>query len=285
MEEEKTNVSFCPINKPKREDAVECALGLLRKALFRKVPETFEDITKNAYSAEEIEKVISRAFPLREEYLTKIAKVALHLSLFTRTGRVSYTFQENIFNKSLVDEQDFLEWLVTKATDEEMFPELYQSQGYLEELDRQSFEKQMKFEHDALLEGLRTVTAKCCDEKVCTTKEIDDSYTEELFKSGTVFNTSAKNICITRKVEKWIPPSTDITFPDETPIGSENFDISGQVMCLDINNLIHNFAILEKGRLLQLPWGREHMKKETQDELMERFRVEIQMRKWYLDQL
>lgn len=278
-----TNFS-CPVNQPSIEQGLECALGLLRKAMYRKLPRTFEDRTKNGYSPEEIERAIANAFPIRESYLTKISKVALHLSLFTKTGRVSYTFHNYVFNKNLIEE-DFLEWLVSGATDEELFPELYQSYGYVEELDREQFEKQMKLEHDSLLEGLRTVTINCCDLKTCTSQEVEDSYNEQLFKLGSVFNTAAKNVCMARKVEKWIPPESDIAFPDETPIGSESFGISGQLLCLDINNLVHNFAILEEGRSLQLPWGRERMKQTIQEELMERFRVEIQMRKWYLDQV
>ena len=276
---------LCSLEKPGREGARNCALGLLRKALYRPVPETREVDLSDSYTAEEIEEIISDIFPVRETYLSKISKIALHLSLFTRTGRVSYTFQEGIFNKKRTSaDEDYLTWLLTNATEEEMFPELFQSFGYVDELDRQSFEKQMRLEHSSLLEGLRYVVQKCCDSKVCTVDEIDTTYEEELFKSGTPFHTAAKNICMTRKLEQWIPPANDVTIPDMTPVGSRNFGLTGQIMCFDVHNLIHNFAILEEGRLLQLPWGREHLNSEVQEELMEQFRVEVAMRRYFLDQ-
>lgn len=301
------NPSICSLNKPTKEGARNCALGLLIKVMKRPSRRGNES-EQVGYSAKDLENVIYENFKSRDSYLTKIAKIALHLSLFTRTGRVSYTFQEAIFNSSARADKDYLNWLIEEATEEEIFPELYQSG--LDKLDVKNFETIMRLEQDAILAGLNKIVKLCCDDKVCSIGEVNTAYDEELFKSGTPFETAANNLCITRKLDHWLPPSSKIYIPDTSPMpksnisykgqllnGSKlndspldkssiirNFDVTGQIICFDVSNLIHNLAVLEKGRRLQLPWGGELLNEEVQDDLMGKFRLEIAMRRYFLEQ-
>lgn len=333
----------CPISKPGKESARNCAKGLLRKATHREVIKNDTMEPEFGYSVDEIEQVIYDYFPSRETYLAKIAKIALHLSLFTRTGRVSYTFQNAIFDRRSIsyyrgflpeefdaDEDDYLTWLVTRATSEEIFPELYRSMpDYISRLDQEQFEVIMTLEHDAIFAGLNYVVRQCCDSKVCSVGEIDTSYDSELFKSGTPFETAARSICIIRKIQFWIPPDSNIYIPDTSdykeriiqPISksfsnnpdtgtnaymrevllerkrtdyesaptdsniNRNFDVSGQVTCLNVDNLIHNLAILTPGKLIELPFDGALMDSQSLLDLQQRFAIEIGMRKYYLDTL
>jgi len=345
--------SICALKKPGKESARNCALGLLEKAMTRVIihnsstneDQSIDDNVVRGYTAKQIEDVVYDHYLGRDEYLSMIAKIALHLSLFTRTGRVSFTFQRAIFDKDhgklYVGDDDYLTWLVTNARDEDIFPELYLSQEYVSKIDRDNFEKQMHLEHDALLAGLQEVVRTCCDSKVCSVNEINDTYDRELFKAGTPFETAARSICMTRKVDSWIPPVSEIYVPDTTPVPKEerisrvpdrdgfqenvvvqnkrgmddnattvneftlskirqergsryglskasyerNFDVSGQVICFDVNNLISNLAELEPGRRLLLPWSGELMKGDIQKDLIEKFRIEIAMRRYFLASL
>jgi|SRR5579885_1027870 len=302
--------STCSTFKPGKENARNCALGLLIKVMKRTKGRGDEEDDEVGYTPQEIEKVVYSTFASRDQYLAKIAKIALHLSLFTKTGRVSYTFQEAIFNKSStnggksINGEDYLDWLVNYATVQEIFPELYQSD--LEKLDFENFERQMHLEQDAILEGLNQIVRMCCDSKVCSNEEIQIAYDSELFKIGTIFDTAAKSICMTRKTDRWVTPSNQVYIPDTTPLYPEsvggrlengsnlttkplssrsierNFDVTGQVICFDVSNLIHNLAVLDDGRLLILPWSGEVISSEVQEELKDKFRIEIQMRRYFL---
>ena len=300
------NPSICSLNKPTKEGSRNCALGLLIKVMKRP-QRRGNELEQVGYSAKDIEGIIFDNFKSRDSYLNKISKIALHLSLFTRTGRVSYTFQEAIFNEASRSNKDYLQWLVEEAKEEELFPELYQSG--LDKLDIKNFEAIMHLEHDAILAGLNRIVKICCDDKVCSIDEVNTAYDEELFKSGTPFETAANNICMTRKLDHWLPPSSKIYIPDTTPYvkstisykgtllnGSNlndkalekssmirNFDVTGQIICFDISNLIHNLAVLENGRRLQMPWGGELLSEEIQKDLMEKFRIEIIMRRYFLE--
>ena len=384
---------YCPINKPGKEGARSCAKGLLAKAMERETVKEDESEVELGYSVDEIEQAIYNAFVSRETYLTKIAKVALHLSLFTRTGRVSYTFQNAIFDRKSssyyrgnrpddfdAEDDDYMTWLVTRATNEEIFPELYMSMPqYIMRLDQEQFETIMNLEHDAILAGLNFVVRQCCDSKVCSASEINISYDSELFKSGTPFESAARSICVVRKIQSWIPPDSDIYIPNSTPyreriIQSEftsaeqqtinrekvkeeqgqymprnsglqgkspvssieritkekstlenstsyhasdpdtgmdsymkkvlaeqnrkryesqpstrainrNFDVSGNVLCLNTDNLIHNLAILTPGNILELPFAGELIDSQILADMQEKYRIEIAMRRYYLDSL
>lgn len=313
----------CSTKKPGKESARNCALGLLIKVMQRSKHRGDDKDSEIGFTPQEVETAIYNAFSARGEYLRKISKIALHLSLFTRTGRVSYTFQEAIFNKEStnggksIEGDSYLDWLVKYATVEEIFPELYQSG--MEKIDFNNFSKQMDLEQDAILAGLNQIVTMCCDQKVCTNSEVQQAYDSELFKIGTIFDTAAKSICMTRKIDRWIAPSNEVYIPDTTPIrdntapqhtsksiypnkvggylenGSNlntkaltsrsierNFDVTGQIICFDVSNLIHNLAVLDEGRLLLLPWSGEIISKEVQDELVDKFRIEIFMRRYYL---
>ena len=193
-----------------------------------------------SYSPQEIEQIVYDTYPSRDSYLDKIAKIALHLSLFTRTGRVSYTFQNHIFDKTLkINQQtdmDFLQRLLTVATDEEVFPELYLSFDYVSEKDRQNFQENMAIEHAAILAGLQEVVRKCCDSKVCSVQEMSDTYDEELFKEGSVFRTAARSVCMSRKVKSWIPPASEIYVPDTSPINLQTNEDNEPRNSLSISN-------------------------------------------------
>lgn len=273
----------CSINNDNQSEIKNCAVGLLQKALSR--PKRDEDTnTDNPYTAEEIESVISDMYPIREIYMSKIAKIALHISAFTRTGRVSFTFQNQIFNRQKSGSLDYLKWLFGEASSANVFPELYKSQKYITDSERKKFETIMQIEHSALLEGLRYVSRKCCDENKCTPTDISKTYSDNLFESGTVFDAAAKSVCMTRKVKTWTPPPSDITIPDTTPISTRNYGINGQMICFNVNNLIHNLAVLEPGKRLQHPWGGELMTHDIMEDLIQKFDIEIKMRRWYLDQ-
>jgi hypothetical protein len=314
----------CSIKKPGKESARNCALGLLIKVMKRSKHRGDEEDSEIGFTPQEVETAIYNAFSARSEYLRKISKVALHLSLFTRTGRVSYTFQEAIFNKestnggTSIDGGPYLDWLVKYATVEEIFPELYQSG--MEKIDFNNFSKQMDLEQDAILAGLSEIVSMCCDKKVCSHNEIQQAYDSELFKIGTIFDTAAKSICMTRKVDRWVPPSNEVYIPNTSPINSDrepkqttksiypnkvggylengsnltirpltsrsierNFEVTGQVICFDVSNLIHNLAVLDEGRLLVLPWSGEIISLDVQTELIDKFRLEIFMRRYYLN--
>lgn len=398
----------CSLSKPGKDSARNCALNLLIKVMRREIIPGEEATAEIAYSPQEIEQIIYDTYPSRDSYLDKIAKVALHLSLFTRTGRVSYTFQNHIFDKTLkVNQQsdvDFLQHLLTTATDEEVFPELYLSFDFVQERDRQAFQENMAIEHAAILAGLQEVVRKCCDSKVCTVQEINDTYDEELFKDGSVFRTAAQSVCISRRVKSWIPPSSEIYIPDTSPVNLEtneanepdnslslsrefrspvddrddsvplgpitfdnmlygdlsppnvtqpmtptrletnydetrdvnlafsdvsalnqagpqgirattmglavtptigdinlsrsvyvsqpakpkinrNFGVSAELRCYDPNNLIHNLATLTPGKLVELPFGSDLLDEDVQNQLFEKFRTEIGMRRYYLSTL
>lgn len=331
------------------------------------------------YTASDIETAVYESYPSRDTYLSKIAKIALHLSIYTRTGRVSWTFQNAIFNRgetsiegkatsetSKFGQDDYLEWLLTRASDADVFPELYKSHGYITELDRQNFETHMHIEHDSVLRGLQEIVRQCCDSGVCNLKEMGERYDAELFKSGSIFETAARSVCSIRKIDFWIPPGKDISIPDTTPIlpsrsrvelvsdrltpvssgqdrqfsplsnsaernglktkepvwkslvpsnptpfseaeyssssdiiqedrkrsiytsqesepdVNRNFNLTGQVTCFDVSNLIHNLAVLERGKLLELPWDGALLDGELQNELYDRFRVEVGMRRYFL---
>jgi hypothetical protein len=304
------NPTVCSLNKPTKDGARNCALGLLIKVMKRPTRHGNEE-EQRGYSPKDIETTIYENFKSRDSYLNKIAKIALHLSLFTRTGRVSYSFQEAIFNalsRSNLNRKDYLQWLVEEATEEEIFPELYQSG--LDKTDIKNFERIVHLEHDAILAGLNQIVKLCCDDKVCSAEEVNTAYDQELFKSGTPFETAANSICMTRKLDHWLPPSSKIYIPDTSPMvksgtsyngsllnGSNlndsgldktsmirNFDVTGQIICFDVSNLIHNLAVLEKGRRLQLPWGGELLTEEVQNDLTEKFRIEILMRRYFLEE-
>lgn len=317
----------CSIKKSGKEDSRNCAKGLLTKVMKRNGKLGDSQIIESGYTVDEIEKVIYDNFSSRDEYLEKIAKVALHLSLFTKTGRSSYTFQSAIFNRQGspktedISDDDYLTWLVTRATNEEIFPELYLSGRYIEESDRKTFQTHMRIEFDAIYAGLQQIVRQCCDSKICTVEDIEIAYDSELFKTGTPFEMSARSICSTRHINHWIPPSDELFIPDSTPVQDQtieiysdeedtgdyqlnlerqasvyqsaksgadinrNFDLSGQITCFNIDNLIHNLAILQEGKRLELPWNGELLDRGVQEQLFEKFRVEIGMRKYYLQQL
>lgn len=176
---------------------------------------------KPAFSADDIEQVIYDNYPNRDSYLDKIARVAMHLSLHTRIGRISWTFQDAIFNdrprKYQTTDKDYLEWLMTTATNEEVFPELFASGDSIKPADREQFVGYMKLEQTALLNGLQEIVRKCCDSKVCSVDEYNTAYDEILFKSGTVFNTAAKSLCIMRRIDDWSPPPPTISIPNTEP--------------------------------------------------------------------
>jgi hypothetical protein len=384
----------CPLAKPSKESARNCTRGLLSRVMSKDARSETDLSGDVAYSAADIESAIYDVYPSRDTYLSKIAKVALHLSVYTRTGRVSWTFQNAIFNRGQTSiegkassetqkfgQDDYLEWLLTRAADEDVFPELYRSHGYITELDRQNFETHMHIEHDAILRGLHEIVRQCCDSGVCNLKEMGERYDAELFKIGSIFETAARSVCSARKIDFWIPPGRDIAIPDTTPIfpsksalssspqlspsslkavsssqdrylspvqsspsslkpnslgletrepvwksfvpssptplspssaGSppviseslismdrarsvytsqdsepdvnRNFGVTGQVTCFDVSNLIHNLAVLEPGKLLELPWDGSLLDGELQNELYSRFRVEIGMRRYFLAQ-
>jgi len=176
---------------------------------------------EHGYTPEEIEEAISEVYQTRDSYLDKMAKVALHLSLHTRTGRVSFTFQNAIFKREKTGNTSYLYWLFTKATEADTFPELYRSGEYLNQQDRLSFEAVMNMEHEAILKGLNTVVRKCCDSKVCSIDEMSDSYNEVLFRRGSVFEGAAQSVCLSRKIPSWIPPQEEVAIPDTKPLDPE----------------------------------------------------------------
>lgn len=311
----------CSIKKSGKEESRNCAKGLLMKVMVRTgiAEKTYSG--QSGYSVDEIEQAIYSNFPSREMYLAKIAKVALHLSIFTRTGRSSYTFQNAIYGRRSApyssEPDDYLTWLVSQATNEEIFPELYMSGRLVDEVDRKKFETYMQIEYDAILAGLNQIVRQCCDSKVCTLDDIELAYDSELFRPGTIFETTARSICTTRRINHWIPPSSEIFVPDSTPVELEspavedyssdedfesslsrqnsyyqsaqssedinrNFDFSGQITCFNVDNLIHNLATLQPGKRLELPWNGELLDRGVQDQLLEKFKVEIGMRKYYL---
>lgn len=347
----------CAIKKPGKEGARNCALNLLTKVMDRPTLPGAEASREKGYTANDIESILFRTYPSRDTYLSKIAKVALHLSLFTRTGKVSYTFQDHIyggkrnFNERRstdgVEGDDYLEYLVTTARDEEIFPELYLSGDFITNADRNEFETNMQLEHASILSALQIIVRKCCDSKVCTVDEMSMSYDQELFKEGSIFKQAAKTECIARRVNGWASPVQEIYIPDTTPLqdrvllpstddsGSNqsnpsqekkpsnggveirkkknytetrvnqdfveaedakerelrtpsgnprirrNFDISGQITCLNVDNLVHELAILPKGKLLQL-WDGIILQSYIQQDLEEKYRTEIGMRRYYL---
>lgn len=379
----------CAVSKPGKDSARNCALNLVVKVMRREIIPGEEASVEMAYSPQEIEQIVYDTYPSRDSYLDKIAKIALHLSLFTRTGRVSYTFQNHIFDKQLqINQQsdtDFLTHLLSTATDEEVFPELYLSFNYVSEHDRQLFQNNMAIEHAAILAGLQEVVRKCCDSKVCSVQEMSDTYDQELFKDGSVFRTAAQSVCVSRRVKSWIPPSSEIYIPDTSPVGlqsnadnerenslsisrefrspiddyddsvpvgpitfdnmlygnivarndvnlgfsdgpmnqagfrgtgvttmglavtqsigdinlnrsvyvsqpaqpkiNRNFGVSGELRCYDTGNLVHNLATLTAGKLLELPFGSELLDEDVQQQLFEKFKVEIGMRRYYLSTL
>jgi len=256
--------------------------------------------------------------------------------LYTRTGRMSWTFQDAIYTRKantykdgdgemLVD--DYLQWLLTEATNEEVFPELYQSGDAITKADRDQYTNYLNLEHASLLNGLQEIVRKCCDSKVCSAEEFDTTYDDMIFKSGTVFSTAARSICIVRRIMDWSPPVDEIDVPDTTPMEptevdeerypvsdddesdvnfkvtgplsrqatqfkyqtmtdlKRNYDVTGQTTCLNVDNLIHNMAILKPGRYLELPWEGELLTGDLQEELASRYRVEIALRKFYLASL
>lgn len=351
----------CALKKPGKEGARNCALNLLTKVMNRSVLPGAETSVERGYSAEDIESIIFRVYPSRDTYLSKIARIALHLSLFTRTGKVSYTFQDHIYGgrsnprdrraNEEGEADDYLEYLVTTARDEEVFPELYLSGDYITREDRNAFETNMQLEHASILSALQIIVRKCCDSRVCTVDEMSSSYDQELFKEGSVFTQAAKTECIARKVSGWSGPVQEIFIPDSTPLEDRvilpsaeefrtggfppeisstkrtdprvevrrkknyneirvnqdfieqedeeerevreatadprlrrNFDISGQVTCLNVDNLIHELAVLPKGKLLQL-WDGIILQSYIQQDLMEKYRVEVGMRRYYLSTL
>jgi hypothetical protein len=436
-----SNPVTCSLAKPGKESARNCALNLLIKVMRREIIPGDEATAEVSYSPQEIEQIIYDTYPSRDSYLDKIAKVALHLSLFTRTGRVSWTFQNNIFDRSLQTTgdagMDYLQRLLTTATDEEVFPELYLSQGFVTERDRQAFQDNMYIEHAAILAGLHEVVRRCCDSKTCSVEEMNDTYDQELFKTGSIFRTAAHSVCMTRRVKSWIPPMAEIYLPDTSPISLEtnpdnepenslglqeqfklpvdeyddsespvsiennqmvpigdtqlnttekntvstptlpgpitfdnmlygnlqvasqkpsvaaaeryfqqtatepginadfsdvpadalnqvgphrtgattiglattpiigdidltksgyvsqpsrpkinrNFTNSAELRCYDVSNLVHNLATLAEGRLLELPFGSDLLDDDVQDQLFEKFRTEIGMRRYYLSTL
>lgn len=373
----------CPVVKPGKESARQCAKGLLIKAMYRDTKKGEETNDEVGYSPAQVEEAIYHAYPSRDTYLHKIAKVALHLSTYTRTGRVSWTFQNGIFNRgftsiegklsstgSQVRQDDYLEWLLTRARNEEVFPEIYASHGYVSEDDRQRFIANMSLENDAIYKGLQEIVRVCCDSKVCSFSEMSNRYDQELFKAGSVFETAAKSVCMSRKVDTWVPPGNEVYIPDTSPVVSDtsllgrrkslypatepsnvqvvtksqdrfirpsaasrapppdenkfptsslyptskvkmgqvdpsvkaldehrskyesqqlnldihrNFDVTGQITCFDVSNLIHNLAILETGKLLELPWDGSLLDSGVQEQLYIKYRVEIAMRRYFLD--
>lgn len=321
----------CPLVKPGKESARNCARQFLTKVMIRRTQLDVEV----GYSPDDIEEVIYNSYPNRDSYLDKVAKVGLHLSLFTKTGRISWSFQDKIFGskQSPVNGEDYLVWLFTRATNEEVFPEIFDSGDYITPEDRDLLVKHMHIEHAALLNGLREIVRRCCDSKVCTVDEINTEYDDMLFRSGTVFETSARSVCMVRKVQDWVPPTDDVFIPDTRPIvervypngpldpdpdyteeeilspedfdgflqdrtilrqrtiyqsqrldkqKSRNFEASGQITCLNVDNLIHNLAELPDGKYLELPWEGELLSSQIQEQLMEQYRVEIALRKYYL---
>lgn len=339
----------CSLVKPSKESARNCARQFLSKIMFRSFKPGSEQTERRGYTPDEIEAAIYDYYPNRDSYLAKIAKVGLHLSLHTKTGRISWSFQDAIFNRVLdsvgrsvgdvVSEgrtDDYLAWLLTRATNEEVFPELYASGDAITQKERDRLVAHMHLEHSALLNGLQEIVRKCCDSKVCTAEEFNSTYDEMVFKSGTVFETAARSICMVRKVMDWAPPAEEIIIPDskptirtlsplETTIPAEpldlkpidydslnddeyqkvlaqqtltrqksvlskvdltrNFDVSGQMTCLNVDNLIHNLAVLPEGRYLQLPWEGELLTSEIQADLLKRFGVEVALRRFYLRRL
>lgn len=240
------NAVTCSLSKPGKESARNCALNLLIKVMRREVIPGEEATDEISYSPQEIEQIVYDTYPSRDSYLDKIAKIALHLSLFTRTGRVSWTFQNHIFEKNLSfgsstisnndsGDMDYLTKLLTIATDEEVFPELYLSQGFVTEHDRQSFQENMYIEHAAILSGLHEVVRRCCDSKTCTVEEMNDTYDQELFKNGSIFRTAAQSICMTRRVKSWIPPAAEIYLPDTSPISLETNPDNKSMNSLSLN--------------------------------------------------
>lgn len=386
----------CPLVKPGKESARNCARALLTKVMMRDVIYGQEENLGASYTPDEIEKAIFDNYPTRDTYLAKIAKVVLHLSLFTRTGMVSWTFQNAIFNRGETSiegkvqasgdgstREDYLEWLMTRAEDEDVFPELYKSWDFVVKLDRQNFEQQMYLEHDAILQGLQEIVRVCCDAGTCDLADMNTRYEKELFKAGSLFATAARKQCMSKTVDFWVPPSQEIFIPDTIPmvpksiimgekipseistvsttdgVGStqdlivprgdnqsstglqttepawhslvpayqaqskvweldlpieadskqevsqrtqlnrertiytsqsttpdlnRNFGTTTQVTCFDIPNLIHNLAILEPGKLLELPWDGSLLDGTLQDDLYDKFRVEIGMRRFFLSQ-
>lgn len=310
----------CSTAKPGKESARNCAINLLTKVMRRPILAGNELTGEVSFTPREIEDVIYKTYPSRDTYLDKIAKVALHLSLFTRTGRVSYTFQNAIYNRS--NDPDYLESLLTTEIVQDFFPELYKSYGYISEDERSQFEAYMHTEHAVILEALHVIVRKCCDTKVCTPNEFDLTYDQELFKEGSIFQTTARSVCMTRKFESWIPPSQEISIPDTSPLPdtrslpessiqademdrtkfiedvrskyisaqapakiNRNFDVSGQIVCFNVDNLIHNLATLPEGRLLELPFDSALLPSNVEEELKVKFKVEIGMRKYYLDSI
>lgn len=234
-----TSGPSCPLVKPGKENASKCAINFLTVIMKRKINIGEDQIPEESYTPDEIEKVIYDNYPTRDLYLSKIAKVGLHLSLFTRTGRVSWTFQDAIFGgrsvvnvgehesqTTRVENPDFLTQLLTNATNVDIFPELYDSHRFITNEERKAFEEQMKLEHSALLNGLRRIVEACCDTGTCTFTEMQAKYSEELFKRGSIFETAAKTICTVRNIDDWIPPTFNIYIPDTTPYLEESIESS-----------------------------------------------------------
>ncbi len=336
------NGPVCSISKPTKDGARNCARQFLQKIMKREYQKDADHQPNQGYSADDIEKIVYNYYPDRDSYLSKIARIGAHLSLHTRVGRISWTFQDAIFNnrsnKYGKQEMDYLEWLMTKSTNQDVFPELYNSGDAISPKDREQYLSYMNLEHAALFNGLQEIVRKCCDSKVCSPEEYNTTYDEMLFKSGTVFSTAARSICITRKIQDWTPPITDISIPDTTPVAERpiidgnvvdnsdvegidydtlgdveyqkllknrtlerqrsylnstaavtdlkrNYDSSVNMTCLNVDNLIHNFAILAEGRFLELPWDGQLLTAELQEDLLLKFRVEIALRKYYLKEL
>lgn len=56
-------------------------------------------------------------------------------------------------------------------------------------------------------------------------------------------------------------------------------------MCFNTDNMVHNLATLTSGKLLELPFGSELLDEDVQQQLFEKFKIEIGMRRYYLSTL
>lgn len=280
----------CPLAQNRnKDDARICCLSFLEKIIEGainqhekakgSVDNSSIDIRATRLS-KRIEYTIYSNYDDRQPYINRIAKIGLHLSTFTNTGRVSWMFKDVIFDEESGD--DVLIENLVDTINEDIIPEYYNVYS-VDEIEKDRFMKNLRMEETAILNGLNEIIRLCCDSKQCNSDEMNKTYNHVLFEKGSVFNQSMQQVCYVNQVQGWIPTMNEILIIN-SPTGEQNMnalrtDIKS--VCIDLMYIVDKLATLPDNRLLYVEELKSNLYPEVQADIVQKWNMEIQMRKSY----
>ena len=209
----------------------------------------------------DIEILLLEKFKDRSKYFDMLAKIILHLSSQTKTGRISYSFQQIVLfgdHSKIFDMKN-----------EDLFPELYKN-DLLTTSEFKSIENTMEIEYAVLRGAVEKVAISCCDSQVCSLDQ-----TETFFEKEGFYSSLMNMVCFKYKMYFWSPVEDTINIP-----------LSHKIYCFSINEIINKLAQTKDDDVVYYTESDDPTKipmdEKIVSDMRNRYKIEIKCRRFFL---